>query len=326
MITDAFTATVAARRSLLQARSRPLWQSLGASSRKRAAGRRRRGPRRRPPSAMGQGDASTVVVGVRADFGLPCLRSRGHLGDDFGDEARLRELPAELRDVLSASEWASVLDALDAADGECLGSAAAAALVAPVVGPAQRPTGASRASRRGSTIASRAGASGSGAATSTRCPRRRAAGAAAAGATRRWARRAAAPSRGGAPACPRRATAWRSRSRRRGARASCPRSAAETAARRRPPARRFLPSGRAASRAPSSARRERATRPKIGRNDPDATDLGSLEVPSARRGSPAPAQVIGVARSHSASAPDDIFALIAGERSYELVAPPERTL
>ena len=80
MITDAFTATVAARRSLLQARSRPLWQSLGASSRKRAAGRRRRGPRRRPPSAMGQGDASTVVVGVRADFGLPCLRSRGHLG------------------------------------------------------------------------------------------------------------------------------------------------------------------------------------------------------------------------------------------------------
>ena len=138
MITDAFTATVAARRSLLQARSRPLWQSLGASSRKRAAGRRRRGPRRRPPSAMGQGDASTVVVGVRADFGLPCLRSRGHLGDDFGDEARLRELPAELRDVLSASEWASVLDALDAADGECLGSAAAAALVAPVVGPALR--------------------------------------------------------------------------------------------------------------------------------------------------------------------------------------------
>ena len=30
--------------------------------------------------------------------------------------------------------------------------------------------------------------------------------------------------------------------------------------------------------------------------------------------------------AHSASAPDDIFALIAGERSYELVAPPERTL
>ena len=55
--------------------------------------------------------ADRVVLGVRSE--CCCVpASSGRLDDGFADESRLDELPPELADVLSATEWASIVDAL----------------------------------------------------------------------------------------------------------------------------------------------------------------------------------------------------------------------
>ena len=226
---------------------------------------------------MEQRESETrVVIGIRSPWGCPCFRLRGRLNDDFGDELRLKELPDELRDVLSASEWVSIVDAMQAADGEVCGTLAAALSLVPVLGRAlARALEACGllAERRVLSLAKRQ--------------------------NERFEGRGLTFSRGHL-------------------------ALAAPPGGRQCEGNRYSPvAGRAL---PAVARRHACVLETVQCLVIDV-DAGASKAPRvfSARSTDGGATLLGVARSGSARAPDDIYALIAGEKQYELV-PVEQTL